>query len=502
MSVLKKLVSDTALYGLSTMVGRLLNYLLVPLHTSFFLPADLAIQVQLYAYAGFAFVLYTFGMETAFFRYARNEKDRQQYYNLILSAVILVSLVFSGTLLTFSNQIAAFIQYPENGNLVRMFAIIMATDAIASIPFAKLRLENKAKKFVAIRITNILITIALNIFFLVFCGDIYQGAYLSSFKPIVDLIYDPLHAPDYIILANLIANLSFLFFLRKELANFKFVLNKELFKPVWVYAFPILIMNAAALINSLFDRAFLQFLLPDQFYPNRTTKDAIGIYGQCFKLSIFMNLAIQAFKYAAEPFFFSNAEDKNAPVLFAMVMKWFIIICVTMWVGISLNVDLLAEIFLKKKIFHEGIAVVPWLLAGFLFLGIYYNLATWFKLSDKTQYGTYITIAGAAVVIVLNLSLVPKIGYLGCAIAFACSCFTMAALCYYFGQIHYPIPYNVPSALGYISTGATLIYLSSLVPVPNLWIAVPVHIFIFLVFLGIALWIERESLPFLKRKSA
>ena len=164
--------------------------------------------------------------------------------------------------------------------------------------------------------------------------------------------------------------------LRKELLDFRFVFSKDLFKPVWVYAFPILIMNAGGVLNTLFDRSFIQYLLPENFYPGRTNKQAIGIYIQCYKLSIFMNLAIQAFKYAAEPFFFSKGEDKNAPPVFAKITKWFVIICVLMWVGISLNVDLLAELFLKKKIFHEGIAVVPWLLAGFLFLGVYYNLAT------------------------------------------------------------------------------------------------------------------------------
>jgi O-antigen/teichoic acid export membrane protein len=497
MSVLKKLASDTAIYGISTMLGRFLNYLLVALHTKLFEPEQLAAQGQLYAYAGLALVLYTFGMETAYFRYARREADKQQYYNLILSAVIVTSTFFSGLLYVFAPAAAEFILYPESTNVVRMFAVIMAMDAIVAIPFARLRLEEKGKKFVAAKFGNILINIFLNLFFLIVCKDIHNGVYLSAAKPVIDLFYDPASAPSYIVLANLIANVFYFWMLRRELADFRFVFSWTLFRPVWVYAFPILIMNAGGVLNTLFDRSFIQYLLPENFYPGRSNKTAIGIYIQCYKLSIFMNLAIQAFKYAAEPFFFSKGEDKNAPPVFAQVTKWFIVICVLMWVGISLNVDLLATLFLKKKIFHEGIVVVPWLLAGFLFLGIYYNLATWFKLTDKTQYGTFLTLTGALTVAILNVILVPRIGYLGCAVAFACSGFTMMSLCYYFGQKYYPVPYDVRSALTYISIGSAVIFASSQFPIANLTLSVTIHMLVLVAFAGVVFLKERNSLPFL-----
>ncbi|HEV7381357.1 MAG TPA: polysaccharide biosynthesis C-terminal domain-containing protein [Dyadobacter sp.] len=500
MSVLKKLAGDTALYGVSTMLGRLLNYLLVPLHTSLFLPSELAVQVQLFSFAGIALVIYTFGMETAFFRYASAESDKKKYYNVILSAVMLVSVAISTVVFAFSDAIAAIIEYPENGNLVRWFALIMATDAIVSIPFARLRLEKKALKFVTIRVSNILINIGLNLFFLVFCRDIFNGAYLSALKPAIDTFYDPAHAVDYIVLANVIANLLFIPMLWREFADFRFIFNRTLFRPVWVYAFPIMVMNLAAVTNMLFDRLFLQYLLPENFYPGRTTKDAIGIYGQCVKLSVFMNLAIQAFKYAAEPFFFSKGEDKSAPPVFAQIMKWFIIVCVIMWVGICLNLDLLAEVFLKKKIFQEGLPAVPWLLSAFLFLGIYYNLAAWFKLTNKTQYGTYLTLTGAAVVIVLNVVLVPLIGYLGCAIAFATSSFVMMALCYYYGQKYYPVPYDLRSAIQYILVGGIIIVASTFLGISDLWISVPVHMLILLLFTAGVFMMERKHLPFLRKK--
>ncbi|GAB2764941.1 oligosaccharide flippase family protein [Rhabdobacter roseus] len=495
MSVLKKLAGETASYGVSTMLGRLLNYLLVMLHTRLFFPEQLSVQVQLYAYAGLTLVIYTFGMETAYFRFARKEADQRQYYNLILSAVISVSVFFSGLMYLFAEDVARLIEYPEEVTLVRWMALIMAIDGIVSIPFARLRLEKKVKKFVAARVANILANIGFNFFFLLLCRDIYEGRYLLFLKPAVDLFYDPAMAPGYIILANLMANLLFFVLLCREFLDFRFVFNRALFRPVWVYAFPILIMNLAAVTNYVFDRSFLQYLLPENFYPGRTTRDAIGIYGQCFKLSIFMNLAIQAFKYAAEPFFFSKAEDKNAPSVFAEVMKWFVLVCILMWVGICLNLDLLAELFLRKKIYHEGLPIVPWLLLGFLFLGVYYNLAAWFKITDKTQYGTYLTITGAAITMGLNFLLVPRIGYLGCALAFATSALVMMGLCYYYGQKYYPVPYPVKSSAGYLLAGAALIYGSSRIEIANLWLAVPFHVFLFGLFALAVLLAERKALP-------
>ena len=477
------------------MLGRMLNYVLVILHTKLFLPEQLSVQVQLYAYAGLALVLYTFGMETAFFRFGRKEEDRTRYYNLILSAVILVSVVLSGLLFAFAAPVASYIQYPEEAYLVRWMAIIMAIDGIVSIPFARLRLESKTKKFVVARVSNILVNIALNLFFLIVCRDINAGRYLSFLKPVVDLFYDPLLAPGYIIMANLIANLMFFWFLRAEFKDFRFVLDRSLFKPVWVYAFPILIMNLAAITNSLFDRMFLQYLLPEGFYPGRTTKQAIGIYGQCFKLSIFMSLAIQAFKYAAEPFFFSKAEDKNAPVVFAAVMNWFIIICVLMWVGISINLDLVALVFLQKKIYHEGLAVVPWLLLGFLFLGIYYNLAAWFKLTDKTSYGTYITLLGASCTALFNFLTVPVFGYLGSAVSFTLSGLIMMSVCYYYGQVFYPVPYQLGRAIMYLVGGGALIAGCTFIPDGNLWVTIGYRLVLFTLFIVAIVFTERDSLP-------
>lgn len=491
--MLRKLASDTALYGVSTMLGRMINFLLVMLHSQLFGPEELAVQVQLYAFTGIALVICTFGMETSFFRYARDIAEREKYYNLILTAVILVSLLLSGVVFLASEAIADRMGYPGDARLVRWFSLIIAADSITSIPFARLRLEEKSRKFVAVKFGSILLMVGLNLLFLVVFRDIYDGKYLASAKPVVDILYAPERSADYIVLANLIASLVVIPVLRKELLNFRFTFDWLLFRPVWIYAFPILIMNLGAIINLMFDRVFLKELLPEGFYPGRTTDEAIGIYGQCFKLSIFMNLAIQAFKYAAEPFFFSKGLDKNAPPLFARIMKWFVIACTLMWIAISLNLDVLSHFLLRRSIYHEGVGVVPWLLAGFLFLGIYYNLAAWFKLTDRTEYGTYLSITGAAVVILLNYILVPVMGYMGCAVAFAVSGFVMMVLCYYFGQKYYPVPYETVSAAGYIAGSALLIYLASFWKISDLALSFLVHSLILLcVFLAVFL-IERKK---------
>ena len=494
MGVLKKLASETALYGVSTILGRLFNYVLVPIHTSLFLPSQLAVQVELYAYAGVAFTIYTYGMETTYFRFANASDNKQNYYNLIQSAIITSSLIMSGLLILLATPLTELMGFSGEQTVFVWMAVIMATDAIVAIPFARLRLEKQAKRFVAAKLVNIGLNVGLNFFFLYFCRDVNSGKYLPEIKPLVDTFYRPEIAPRYIVLANLVANLVFFWMLRRQFTHFKFVFNAQLFKPVWQYAYPILIMSLAGVTNMMSDRMFLRYLLPEGFYPGRSSEDALGIYGNCYKLSIFMNLAIQAFKYAAEPFFFSKAEDKNAPLLFARVMQWFIIVCIVIWLAVSLNLDLLGLI-LRRPIYREGLAVVPILLLAFLFLGIYYNLTTWFKLTNKTRYGTFITLAGATCNVLLNFLLVPQLGYMGSALTFMFSSFLMVALCYWLGQKYYPVPYNVASAVFYVLSAGLLIYLAYPIKSANFWLSFTYHSALLGLYFLVILVIERDAIP-------
>ncbi len=476
MSAFKKLAGDTALYGVSTILGRMLNFLLVPLQTYVFeRPGEMASNVELYSWVSILLAIYTLGLETAFFRFAaRRPDDRLKVFNETLSIVMTVSITLTTLIILLTPYIVVWMDYPGQENLVWWVAMIVAIDAITAIPFARLRVENKARRFVQAKITNVLIVVALNVFFLIICRDIYNQKYLSILKPLIDLIYYPEIGPGYIILANLLGNATYFWLLRDAFSGFRFRLDPMEVKVMLAYAFPIMLTGLAGLVNAMTDRLFLQHWLPNGFYAGLTSKDALGIYGNCLKLSVFMALVIQSFKFAADPFFFSRAEDKNSPKLLADVTKWFIIVCVLIWVAVSLNLDVVG--LLVSKRYRPGLPIVPLLLLANLFLGVYYNIAFWFKLSDKTNYGTLITVVGAGVTIALNILLIPRIGYMGCAVAFLASSIVMTALCYVLGERYYPVPYNLKSAFGYIIGAGLLIYASLQIQIHNLWVAVPYHL--------------------------
>ncbi len=492
MSVVKKLASDTALYGLSSIVGRFLNWLLVAVHTRVFdQPKLLADNNQLYVWVILLNILYTYGMETAFFRYAKKE-NRQEYFNLILSYIILTSVIFSLIIFFFATPIINWMGFPGKERLIVWFAIILATDAIAAIAFVKLRAENRAKRFVFIRMTNIFINIGLNAFYLMLCKYIHEGLFLQSWKPFADYFYNTAIGPDYIVWANFIASLITILLLWREFIDFRFSYDFQKFKPVLIYAYPLLIMGLAGAVNQTADRLMFIKILPEGFYKGLTSDDAFSIYANVYKLSIFMLLVVQAYRYAADPFFFSKAEDKNSPSMLALATKWFTIACVLIWVGVSINIDLISLILGKN--YRSGIIVVPILLLANLFIGVYQNISMWFKLSDKTYFGTYFTIIGMVITVILNIILIPILGYVGCAITFAISSFIMMVLCYYYGQKHYPIPYDISSVITYLVIAAIFIVISWQIKIDNLLFSIPFHLLLTMLFvLGIVVS-ERTSL--------
>jgi O-antigen/teichoic acid export membrane protein len=492
MSVVKKLASDTALYGISSIVGRFLNWLLVAVHTRVFdQPKLLADNNQLYVWVILLNILYTYGMETAFFRYAKKE-NRQEYFNLILSYIILTSIIFSVIIFFFATPIINWMGFPGKERLIVWFAIILATDAIAAIAFVKLRAENRAKRFVFIRMANIFINIGLNAFYLMFCKYIHEGLFLTSWKPFADFFYNPSIGPDYIVWANFIASLITILLLWREFIDFRFSFDFQKFKPVLIYAYPLLIMGLAGAINQTADRLMLTKILPEGFYKGLTSDDAFSIYANVYKLSIFMLLVVQAYRYAADPFFFSKAEDKNSPSMLALATKWFTIACILIWVGVSINIDLISLILGKN--YRSGIVVVPILLLANLFLGVYQNISMWFKLSDKTHFGTYFTIIGMVITVILNIILIPILGYVGCAITFAISSFIMMVLCYYYGQKYYPIPYEISSVVTYLIIAGIFIVISWQIKIESLMFSVSFHILLTMLFvLGIVVS-ERTSL--------
>ncbi|TAG54463.1 MAG: polysaccharide biosynthesis protein [Cytophagales bacterium] len=460
MSVLKKLAGQTAIYGLTTIVGRFLNFLLTPLHTAVLLPAEYGIVTTVYAYIAFLNVIFTYGMETAYFRFAT--KDENQDYKVFSNAfllILLTSLLFSGFIFLFSDLISSILGLNESSNLVKWVAGILAVDAISAIPFAKLRLQKKVFQFSAAKVTSIFINIILNIFFLYICPAVFKQEFLESWQPFVNQVYTLENPLKYIFISNLIANLIFIPFIISTFKDFKFQYDLKQLKLMFMYAFPILVMGIAGTTNEMFSRVMLEKLLPVNFYPQMTNLEVMGVFGACYKMAIFMTISIQAFRFASEPFFFSLANDKNAPELYAKVMHYFVAACMVIFLFVALNADWISGFLIKNPIYKSGLNIVPILLIGNVCMGIYFNLSVWYKLTDKTYWGTYITVSGAIVTVILNFVLIPNLGYMGCVWASLFSFFGMATASYILGKKYYPIPYNLTLILGFIGFGILLFQL-------------------------------------------
>jgi O-antigen/teichoic acid export membrane protein len=451
MSSLKKLASDTALYGVSSILGRVLNYLLVILHTRVFAAGEFGVVTELYAYVAFFNVLYTYGMETAYFRFAtKNKSDSKVVFHTAFTSILCSSLIISALLALMAYPIMDWLDYEGKEHIVYWLAALIAIDAITAIPFAKLRLDGRPILFVTAKLINIFLNIGLNLLFLLALPKIMAGEWLPGLREVAGYLWVEGWDVEYVFLANLLANSALLVLLLPVWKQVRLRIEKLYWKPMLVYAYPLLLMGLAGATNEMLSRAMLRPLLPEGFYEGYDNEAALGIFGACYKLSIFMMLAIQAFRYASEPFFFSKAEEKNSTTMFATVMHYFIIVCCMILFAVTVNLPWIAPIFLKKDIYLEGLEVVPILLLAYLFFGVYVNLSIWFKLSDKTGYGTWFTGTGAALTIILNLLLIPAIGYTGAALATLIVYGYMAIICYYYGQKHYPIPYKLGTALVYI----------------------------------------------------
>lgn len=491
MSVLKKLAGDTVLYGLSSIVGRLLNWLLVFVHTRIFeQPRMLADNGQLYTYIIPLNILFTFGMETAFFRFGSQKENQSFVFSQIGSFLILWAGGLSLLLGIFANPIIDWLGFPGKGHLVQWLAVVLWLDTLAALAFVRLRAQQRAKRFVGIKLLNIGITIGLQAFFFLGCDLILKGVHSPEWAPIARLFYNPANGPDYIIIANLIASAATLLLLSPEFKDYRWYFRWEQLQPIFQYAQPLVWMGLAGAINLTADRILFLKLIPTNFYPGSTPEDAFSIYAQVYKLSIFMALVVQAYRYAADPLFFSKMGDKNSPKLIALSTQWFTIACVVIWVGVSLNLDWIG-LFLGAS-YRVGIPVVPWLLLANLFIGVYGNMSIWLKLTDHTQTGTWITLAGMTVAILGNVLLIPRFGYLGCAWTACLSSCTMVGLCYILGQRVFPVPYATGRLITYLAVGGGLIYGFSLISFPSLAVSAAVHITGLLVFSALLVIFEKK----------
>lgn len=442
---LKKLAGQTAIYGGSTIVARLLNYLLVPIHTRIFLPPEYGVVGELYAYVALLIVLLTYGMETAFFRYYDTKAtDKERVYGTTLISLVASSLVFVVVMIIMAQPVANLIRYPDNKEYIIWFALIIVFDVVSTVPFAKLRALNRPKMFAFFKIFGIAVCFALNILFLYILPYLYNNNIMPG---LVSIIYSPSIGVGYIFIANLASSAVTLLLLFIVLPQNKIIFDKIIWKRMLKYALPLLIFGFAGNINETFDRILLKYLSPSDIALSQ-----VGIYSACYKLSLLMTIAIQGFKYAAEPFFFSYAKESDARKVYADVMKYFVIVCSLIFLAVMLYIDI-AKYFVGKE-YYEGLKIVPILLLANMFLGIFYNLSIWYKLTDKTRFGAYLSIFGAVITIVLNILLIPVLGYMGSAWAtFACYG-SMMVLSYFIGQKHYHVNYNVSRILTYMFVAA------------------------------------------------
>ncbi len=448
MSIIKKLASQTAIYGLSSIFGRFLNYLLVPLYTYYFSAAEYGVVSEFYAYAGFFSVLLLFGFETGYFRFRNKEQQgKDTAYSTALIFVVLVNVGFFLLILASNNWLSAALHYANHPEYVLCFTLILTLDAIAAIPFARLRAENKALRFAGIKIIEILTTVGFSLFFIVYCPK----AYAADPQSWVTVIYDPTLGILYIFIANLIASVGKFLLLARELKGLAWGFDWVLFGRLIRYSLPMVVIGFAGIINEMLDRALLKYLLPYDLHTNLTL---LGIYGACYKLSILMSLFIQAFRYAAEPFFFAYADKSDARQVYADVLKFFVIFCMAIFLLVTLFLDFF-QYFVGAE-FRAGLQVVPILLMANLFLGIYVNLSIWYKLTDKTLLGAGVSLAGAVLTIVLNWYWIPVLGYIGSAWATLVCYASMAFISYSLGRYYYPVPYQVKRLLAYITLGLGL----------------------------------------------
>lgn len=450
MESIKKLLSQTAIYGVSSVVGRVLNFLLVPLYTSVFDVERYGEVIILYSYTAVFNVILSYGMETSFFNFVNKDKNKNVFATAFIS-LLLSSSIFLIFGLIFNKDIASFLSFEKRPEFIIYLIWILVFDAIIVIPFSRLRYQNRAFKFATIKIINIAIYIGLNLLLLIIFPMLISKGY--SFGIINEYFSKP--SINTIFLSNLIASVVTVILIIPTFKDIVWSFDKQLWKKMLSYGWPILIAGMAGIINESMDKIFLSKMLPREI-----AKGQVGIYGANYKIAIFMTLFIQAFRMGVEPFFFAKAKDYDAKKTYAYVMNYFVAIMSVIFLFLMVNLDVLKH-FIQNEDMWVGLDVVPILLLANLSLGIYLGLSVWYKINDKTKYGALFSIQGAIITVILNIYLIPKIGFYGSAWATLASYFSMMTISYIVGQKRYPIPYNINKILLYLGMSIFLGVLSN-----------------------------------------
>lgn len=445
MGSLKSLAGQTLWYGLSSIAARFLGYLQTPIVT-YLLSNQAGREAYgdfsvLYACISLANILFTYGMETAFFRFASSGADKEKLFRSSFGSLLISTVVLSLILVALRKPLAHFVDLDAHPEYITWCVVVIALDALSTIPFARLRQQGRPKKYAAIRIASIVINLALVIFFIYFSQK-YATAHPES---VYSLWYNTHSKAGLLILANVAQSAVTFFLLIKEWKDFRFPIDKELWLKLWRYGSPMIITGLGGMVNETVDRIML---LKFNSGTMEIAKSEVGIYSANYKIAIFITLFIQAFKMGAEPFFFNQAADKNAPKTYARVMKWFVITLCLAFLFTGLFLDVWK--YMVGPSYRSGLGVVPILLCANICLGIYYNLSVWYKITDNMRKGSYITLIGAAITFAINIAFIPTYGMYACAWATFICYFTMMVMSYFWGQKYFHVPYATKKILSYL----------------------------------------------------
>ena len=490
MSGIKKLAGQTIWYGVPTIASRFLGYLMnLSLPFIFSKAAVTADLTQVYAIIPFLNVVFTYGMETAYFRFTQSE-DKKKLYNTLTISLFITTILFTAILLFFRNDIANAAGLEKHAQYVTWMCWIIFFDTLATLPFAKLRQEGRPRKYAFVRVAGIVVNILVVIFALV----VLPGYLEKNPNSFLGFLFDKTDPISFYLLGNVCGSIFTFLLLIKEFKEFKFNFNTGLWKRVMDYSYPLVIVGLGGMVNDMLSRLVYRHVV--DVSPEQADKE-LGIFGNLYRLAVLVTVMIQAFRMAAEPFFFNRSTEENAQKIYARVMKFFVIACCFMFLFIGLYRDVLEWVITRKSAeWGEGIYIVPILALGNIFLGIYYNLSIWYKLTNKNMIGAMITLGGAIITVALNIVLIPQLHYLGAAIATFCCYLFMMIISYTLGQKYYPVPYAVKKLMSYLVL-VVLIYLVHRglhILYDNFWFSISTASLLLLAFALFVARIERKEL--------
>lgn len=447
MNTLKKFLKDTIIYGIAAVLPRVINFLLVRVHTDALKAEKYALNSDFYIWTALFAVLLSFGVETAFFRFYNTENNKNKLISTSFTTTLFTSIVFIVVIISFFNFFQNFFDFENNPLRLKLFIGILVLDTLSIIPFAYLRVTGRPIKYATIKLINVGVIVIINLLFLKFVPLFLADG--TDLPDVIENNYTNIEKVNYIFIANIFGSAISFLLLLPYLLKFKFDFDFTLLKRILTYSWPIMVAGLAYVINENLDKFLIKRMIGDY---------EMGIYSACYKLAIFMNLYIMAFRLGAEPFFFNNASKKNAKEIYATIMNYFVIIGALFLIGIVAYIDLL-KYFINPN-YWGALAIVPVILLANLFLGIYYNLGIWYKLTDKTIYGMYFSIIGAIITIVLNLWLIPIIGIMAAAYATLIAYVSMTVISYLFGKKYYLVNYNIKKMAIYLISAVAICYLS------------------------------------------